>query len=566
MVIHDVIIVGGGLSGLRAAIAAHDGGLDVGVVSQVYPVRSHSGAAQGGINAALGNAEGGEDDNPERHAYDTVKGSDFLADQDAVEVMTGMAPGIIFEMEHWGVPFSRTKSDKIAQRPFGGGAFPRTCFAADKTGRFLLHTMFEQMLKRHIKVYPEWLMMSLVVNDGVCCGLVGYHIPTGEFESFQGKAIVLGTGGYGQVYARSTNTLINSGSGMAHAYHAGAPLKDMEFVQFHPTSLIGSNILVTEGARGEGGYLINKLGERFMKKYAPKVVELAPRDMVSRAIQTEINEGRGFDDSYVLLDLRHLGKEKILERLPEIREHSIHFVGVDPIVAPIPIQPGQHYSMGGIDTDFDGQTPVPGLFAAGECACVSVHGANRLGGNSLLETIVFGKRSGEKTVQYVKGREWKPVPEGVFQYALDIVRARVAALFQGTGQQEPAAIRAEMKETMFFKVGIFRERKLMDEALKRIAELQERYRHLRAIKGGKIFNLDLCRAYELRYMLDLAEAIAAGAIARQESRGSHSRLDFNKRDDHNWGKHTLAYPTPEGPRLSYRPVTFTKWQPEERKY
>ncbi|MDO8472363.1 MAG: FAD-binding protein, partial [Dehalococcoidia bacterium] len=335
MIRHDVIVVGGGLSGLRAAIAAHDGGLDVAVVSQVYPVRSHSGAAQGGINGALANAEDGKDDTTERHAYDTIKGSDFLADQDAVEKMTTMAPSIIYEMEHWGVPFSRLANGKIAQRPFGGGGFPRTCYAADKTGRFLLHTMYEQAVKRGVKVYPEWYVLSLVVDKGACAGFIARHIPSGEIQAFAGKAVVFGTGGYGQVYAHSTNTLINSGFGMAAVYRAGVPLKDMEFVQFHPTSLIGSNILITEGARGEGGYLINAKGERFMKNYAPNVMELAPRDMTSRAIQTEINEGRGFENSYVHLDLRHLGAAKILERLPEIRDHCIHFVGVDPIKAPI---------------------------------------------------------------------------------------------------------------------------------------------------------------------------------------------------------------------------------------
>ena len=360
MIRHDVIVVGGGLSGLRAAIAAHDGGLNAAVLTQVYPVRSHSGAAQGGINAALANAEDARDDTPDRHAYDTVKGSDFLADQDAVQVMTNMAPSIIYEMEHWGVPFSRLPDGKIAQRPFGGGGYPRTCYAADKTGRFLLHTMWEQVVKRGIMVYPEWIVFSLVVENGACRGVVAQHIPTGRFEAFDGRAVIFGTGGYGQVYARSTNTLINSGAGMAVAYHAGVPLKDMEFVQFHPTSLIGSNILITEAARGEGGYLVNARGDRFMRNYAPKLMELAPRDMVSRAIQTEINEGRGFENSYVHLDLRHLGAQKILERLPEIRDHCIHLLGVDPIKQPIPIQPGQHYSMGGIDCNYDGETSLPG--------------------------------------------------------------------------------------------------------------------------------------------------------------------------------------------------------------
>ncbi|MBI2958417.1 MAG: FAD-binding protein [Chloroflexi bacterium] len=565
MIQHDVVVVGGGLSGLRAAIAAHDGGLDAAVISQVYPVRSHSCAAQGGINAALANAEGSQDDTPELHAYDTVKGSDFLADQDAVETMTNMAPGIIYEMEHWGVPFSRLASGKIAQRPFGGAGYPRTCYAADKTGRFLLHTMFEQVLKRGIKVYSEWYILSLVVDGGTCRGAVARHMPTGELQAFCAKAVVFGTGGYGQVYAHSTNTLINSGSGMAEAYRAGVPLKDMEFVQFHPTTIIGTNILMTEGARGEGGYLVNAKGDRFMKNYAAKVMELAPRDMVSRAIQIEINEGRGFDNSYVHLDLRHLGAQKILERLPEIRDHCIHFLGIDPIKSPIPIQPGQHYSMGGIDCNADGETQMPGLFAAGECSCVSVHGANRLGGNSLLETIVFGKRAGAKLVQYVKGGQFRDTG-GLFNEAVRESEARVEALFRGTGAEEPPAIRAEMKEVMFSKVGIFREGKAMREALGKVKELQERCRRLRPIRGGRVFNLDLVRAHELPGMLDLAEAITAGAIAREESRGSHSRLDFKVRDDLGWMKHTMAYYSPSGPELSYKNVSITKWQPEERKY
>ena len=566
MIKHDVVVVGGGLAGLRAAIAAHDGGLDVGVLSQVYAVRSHSGAAQGGMNAALANAEAGKDDTPDRHGYDTVKGSDFLADQDAVQRMTNMAPGIVYEMEHWGVPFSRLPDGRIAQRPFGGAGYPRTCYAADKTGRYLLHTMYEQCIKRGIKMYPEWFVLSLATENNVCQGVVAMHLPTGQTEAFGGKAVIFGTGGAGQVYGHSTNTLINGGFGMAIAYYAGVPLKDMEFIQFHPTSLIRCNILMTEGARGEGGYLVNNKGERFMANYAPKVMELAPRDMVSRAIQTEINEGRGFENSYVHLDLRHLGAEKILERLPEIREHAMHFVGVDPITAPIPIQPGQHYSMGGIDCDGDTATVLPGFYAAGECCCISVHGANRLGGNSLLDTIVFGKIGGDKMAQYIKGKQSWPNSDKGLQAALDKANAKVADMFKDHGKEEPAVIRAEMKETMFDKVGIFREGKAIAEAVEKVKTLKERAKHLRGIKGGKVFNVDFVRAFELPGMIDLAEAISAGALARQESRGAHSRLDFKVRDDAKWMKHTMAQYTPDGPRLSYKSVTVTKWQPEERKY
>ncbi|MDZ4247239.1 MAG: FAD-binding protein, partial [Dehalococcoidia bacterium] len=497
MIKHQVIVVGGGLAGLRAAIAATDGGAEAVVISQVYPVRSHSGAAQGGINAPLGNAEDGKDDTWERHALDTVKGSDYLADQDAVEVLTKKASSTIFELEHWGVPFSRTAEGKIAQRPFGGGAFPRTCYAADKTGRVLLHTLFEQALKRKIKIYPEWIVLALAVEENTCRGLIAYHLPTGTIEEFQAQVVIFATGGYGHVFARSTNSLINTGSGMAAAYYAGAPLKDMEFVQFHPTSLVGTNILITEGARGEGGYLINKNNERFMEKYAPKAMELAPRDIVARSILTEINEGRGIEDSYVYLDLRHLGKEKILERLPEIRDHAMHFSAVDPVEKPIPVQPGQHYSMGGIDTDIDGRTEVEGLLAAGECACVSVHGANRLGGNSLLDTVVFGHSAGVVAAQLVQG---KPCVEdsSALLNEREKVNKRLRVLFSGTGNEDPAVIRNELKNIMFDKVGIFRRGEEIKEALSSIRELKEKYSRLRVIKSTRIFNIDFVRANELK--------------------------------------------------------------------
>ncbi|MCL6581949.1 MAG: FAD-binding protein, partial [Firmicutes bacterium] len=364
MIFHEVLVVGGGLAGLRAAVEAHDAGCEVAVISRVHPVRSHSVAAQGGINAALANHPDGADDSPERHAFDTVKGSDYLADQDAVEVLTGEAPARIYEMEHWGCPFSRTPDGRIAQRPFGGAGFPRTCYAADKTGHHLLHTMYEQTLKRRIKVYEEWQVLALAVAEGRSYGVVALDLRTGGIESFGAAAVIFATGGGGRIYGHSTNNIINSGSGMAVAYMAGVPLKDMEFIQFHPTSLFGNNVLMTEGARGEGGYLINALGERFMARYAPKAMELAPRDITARAIQTEINEGRGFPGGYVHLDLRHLGAERIMERLPAIRDIAINFTGVDPIKEPIPIQPGQHYFMGGIDTDADGATEVAGFYAA----------------------------------------------------------------------------------------------------------------------------------------------------------------------------------------------------------
>ena len=587
MISHDVLVVGGGLAGLRAALEAAKTGVDVAIISQVHPVRSHSVAAQGGINAALGNAEDGRDDTTERHTYDTVKGSDFLADQDAAALMCDMAPEIVYEMEHWGTPFSRFSDGRIAQRPFGGGGFPRTCYASDRTGHALLHTLYEQSLKEKIKLYEEWLVISLAVRDKTIHGLVAINKLTGDLEAFASKAVVFATGGYGMVYRKSTNALINTGSGIAIAYRAGVPIKDLEFVQFHPTSLLGTNILITEGARGEGGYLLNNKGERFMEKYAPTAMELAPRDIVARSIQTEINEGHGFDtqatqpkgfgDSYVNLDLRHLGAEKIKSQLPGIREITIDFAGIDPIEKPIPIQPAQHYSMGGIDTDINGTTVVNGLFAAGECACVSVHGANRLGGNSLLETIVFGKISGASAAKYARETSSNSSNE-VLQDALQAVNAQVQRLCQRESDSERQfVIREEMRLALDEHLGLFREEKPMAECLKKIQELKERARHISVKSDVRYLNQELYNAIELNYMLDLAELIAIGALRRQESRGSHFRLDYPERYDVNWLKHTMAYPPPappksgayytdEKPEIRFKNVTITKYEPEERKY
>jgi succinate dehydrogenase / fumarate reductase flavoprotein subunit len=563
---HQVLIVGGGLAALRAAIEAKEAGLDVAVMTRVHPVRSHSVAAQGGVNAALANAEKGRDDTIEKHAFDTVKGSDFLADQPAAITMTADAPLRIYEMEHWGCPFSRTDEGKIAQRPFGGAGYPRTCYAADKTGHALLHTMYEQAVKRNIKIYEEWTVLSLVIDGGVCRGVIALNLRDGDLVPVGADAVIFGTGGTGRVYGRSTNSIIVTGSGMAVAYYAGVPLKDMEFIQFHPTSLFGNNVLITEGARGEGGYLRNANGERFMEKYAPKAMELGPRDIVARSIQTEINEGRGFPGGYVHLDLTHLGAKKILERLPAIRDISINFVGVDPIEKPIPIQPGQHYSMGGIDTDADGATVIKGFYAAGECACVSVHGANRLGGNSLLETIVFGQRSGAHAAGYVRGGGKGGPDERLLREHLHRMRERWEDLRAADGPEDPAAIRDLMKETMIEKVGIFRDEAQMSEAVEAIKKLQERYRRIHVGYRGRRFNLDLLRTYELGMKLDLAEIIAKGALNRQESRGSHARTDYKERDDANWLKHTMAHHTPDGPRFDFKAVEVTKWQPEARRY
>jgi len=569
LIYHQVLIVGGGLAGLRAAIEAGDK-LDVAVISRVHPVRSHSVAAQGGVNAALANAENGRDDSPERHAFDTIKGSDYLADQDAVEIMTRDAPLRIIELEHWGCPFSRTPEGKIAQRPFGGAGFPRTCYAADKTGHALLHTMYEQTVRRGVKIYEEWQVLRLVLENGTARGVIALNLITGELEAFQAEAVLFATGGAGRIFARSTNSLIVTGAGQAMAYKAGIPLKDMEFIQFHPTALYGPSILISEAARGEGGHLKNNRGERFMEKYAPKAMELAPRDIVARSIQTEINEGRGFGSAdgggYVHLDLTHLGKERIMERLPAIRDIALSFAGVDPIEKPIPIQPGMHYTMGGIDCNADGETVAPGFFAAGEVACVSVHGANRLGGNSLLETIVFGQRSGAAMVRYVQGLEKTRQGAAALEAALREEKARVEELLRREGTEHPGRLHEELRNTMFYKIGIFRQESEMMEGLAKIRELKERVKKIYIAHKGRRYNLDLARNIELEGMVELAEVIAVGAIARKESRGSHYRLDYRERDDANWLKHTLAYRTEDGPRLDYKPVTITKYQPEARRY
>ncbi|MFH0917256.1 MAG: FAD-dependent oxidoreductase [bacterium] len=569
MIHHDVIIVGGGLAGLRAAVEAKRAGVDVAILSQVHPARSHSGAAQGGINAALANDPGSVDDTWEKHAFDTVKGGDYLGDQDAVMQMTQDAIQVIYEMDHWGCPFSRYDDGRIAQRPFGGAGYPRCCYGADKTGHYLLHTLVEQAYKLEIKFYVEQYVARLIAHEGVCQGVVAYDMTRGGFEAFTANAVVIATGGAGRTYSNSTNALINTGGGMAMAYHAGVPLKDMEFIQFHPTGLFSTNILMTEGARGEGGYLINDLGERFMEKYAPKSMELAPRDITARSIQTEINEGRGIGGQpYVYLDLRHLGAERILERLPGIRDLAIHFEGVDPIEAPVPIVPSQHYTMGGIDTDVNGTSVMPGLYAAGECACVSVHGANRLGGNSLLETIVFGRRSGAEVVRYLNGlAEKRPNARSAFA-AVQAMEETVDALGAKTGTEDAYTVRAEMTVVMKEDFGVFRDGATMKEGVEKLISIKERVGKTGLRWTGSVFNLDMIRTVELEGMVDVALAIGTGALARTESRGGHFRTDHDTRDDVNWLKHTLAYyrPGAAGPRLDSKPVTLGTFEPQERKY
>lgn len=564
MLEHDVIIVGGGLAGLRAAIEA-SARVDTAVISRVHPLRSHTKAAQGGINAALGNAEKGRDDTPDKHAFDTIKGSDFLADQDAVELMTRMAPECIFEFDNWGCAFSRTEEGKIAQRPFGGADFPRTCYGADRTGLYLLQTVYEQSVKRNVKEYQEYFVTSLIMDDRSCRGVIALNIKTGELVPIAAKATILATGGAAWTYSISTNSMINTGNGMTIAYRAGVPLKDMEFIQFHPTGLYPNGILITEGARGEGGYLLNAKAERFMERYAPKAMELAPRDIVSRSIQKEIDEGRAFENAYVHLDLRHLSREKIMSRLPGIREICLLFAGLDPIEKPIPIRPAAHYTMGGIDCNLNCETPLKGLYAAGECACVSVHGANRLGGNSLLDCVVFGKVAGDKAAKFAKSLS-DVTDDSLVQLSLEREWERVEAFQKGNGNEEPTVLRDEVRLILTQKVGMFRSGSDLQEALGQIRKLRGRFAQLRPINVDKVFNLDLIRTFEVEAMLELAEIISASALARRESRGAHVRLDFPQRDDDHFLKHTLAHYTPAEPKLDYSDVNITKYQPEARKY
>ena len=565
MICHDILIVGGGLAGLAAALTA-DPELSVAVISKVHPLRSHSVAAQGGINAALGNNPNGRDDNWGKHAFDTIKGSDYLADQKSAELMCEKAIPAIYELEHLGVPFSRFPGAVIAQRPFGGAGFPRTCYAADRTGLVILHTLYEQSLRRKVKFYNEWLVTRLVVRDGRCQGVVVYDLASGEIFPIQARAVIFATGGYGRVYFKTTNAFINHGSGIGIAYQAGVPLKDMEFVQFHPTSMIGKNILITEGARGEGGLLVNNLGKRFMADYAPQTMELAPRDIVARAIQTEIDKGRGFEDDYVHLDLRPLGEKKLKKRLPGIREICLNFGGFDPIEKPIPIQPAQHYSMGGIEVDETCTSRVDGFYAGGECACVSVHGANRLGGNSLLDTVVFGKIAGDQAAIFLKGGG-NPSVSG---QALEEEAAQQKDKLEAWSRRESGIkihlMMEKLKLAMSDKVGIFRIREDLAEGLKIIRGLREDYGQTYLSGGSLRYNQELVNILEFESMLDLAEIITLGALNREETRGSHFRLDFKERNDQNWLKHTLVTRVDGKPVISYTDVDISKYEPVERKY
>ena len=564
--IHDVIIIGGGLTGLRAAIRIAEAGLAGAVISKVHPLRSHSVAAQGGMNAALGNVPGeeGTTDTWEMHAYDTVKGSDYLADQDAVALMCREAPAAVIELEHRGMVWSRLENGKIAQRPFGGAGFPRTCYAADRTGHNALHTLYEQVLDAEVPVYEDYFATSLVTENGRCIGCTAIEIMTGRVHGFAARAMLLATGGFGRIFSRSTNALINTGDGQALALRAGAPLKDMEFVQFHPTTLFGTNILISEGARGEGGILLNRDGERFMERYAPASLDLAPRDVVARAIVQEIASGRGFDGGYVHLDLRHLGPDRIRERLPGIRQIAMDFAGVDPVTGPVPVQPGQHYSMGGIDVDIDGATPVRGLYAAGECACISVHGANRLGGNSLLETVVFGRLVAGSIVRDIPSLS--PPAVTLVEAAMQEIDERIGQILDRRGATPLITVIDAMKQTMFERFGIFRDGPGMREGLTEIKRLQAQVSQVSPANKERAANQALIRYLELEGMLLLAETVARGGLVREESRGSHTRTDFPARDDSRFLAHTRVTLRDGTLQISLTPVRLGMFEPKERVY
>lgn len=561
---HDILVIGGGLAGMRAAIQAQEMGADVAMISKVHPVRSHSNAAQGGINGP----GVGEDGGPwEEHAFETTKASDYLGDQDAIEVLAKEGGREVLQTEHWGVVYSRKPDGTMAVRRFGGMGKARTFFVGAITGQAILHVLYEQLMKpsiyRAMRNYEEWFVTSLIMDEGQCRGAVAMNIRTGELHAITAKATVIATGGLGRVYEPSTNALICTGDGISLAYRAGAPIMDMEMVQIHPTSLKGSGVLITEGARGEGAYLLNKDGERFMTKYAPNMMELASRDVVSRAEQTEIDEGRGVDGC-VLLDMRHLGEKLIKERLEEIYEIARDLVNIDITKEVLPILPGVHYIMGGVKTDVDGLTPVPGLYSAGEAACVSVHGANRVGANSLLDTLVFGRKAAEHAVPWIKGKTFKPIPESVVEKDRKMIQGVLDRPLNG---DRVAKIRRDMGVSMSANVGLFRTPERIEQQLANLKELRARYEKVGVEDKGKLFNTDVLFHIELGYMLDCAEMITKSALERKESRGAHTRLDYPNRDDVNWLKHIVLTKQPDGgEKMTYSPVTITQWQPQERKY
>lgn len=570
MLKYDVVVVGAGGAGMMAALNASEGKeLNIAVLSKIYPTRSHTGAAQGGINAAMANRD--ETDTIEKHFRDTVKGSDFLADQDAVEFFTTGMPSIIRELDYMGVPFSRDEKGKVAQRPFGGASSPRTCYSADKTGHVILHALYEQCLKNNVQFLDEWYLLSLAVENGKLDGLVAMNMRSGEIHGIQAKAVVMATGGFGRIYwSRTTNALNMTGDGTAACFEAGIPLKDPEFVQFHPTGLASTGVLLSEACRGEGGYLLNNKGERFMARYAPEKMELGPRDLVSRSIETEIKEGRGFGEgmhSYVLMDLRHLGEKKIMERLPQVRELALDFEGVDLIKEPVPIRPSCHYMMGGIHvSDYKTcATPIEGIHAAGESSCVSIHGANRLGGNSVADVVFYGKYAGLGAKQTAKQRSFlsgRKVEEETRKWTQNFEHMRK----KKTGKHNLFEIRNKMAETMWYNVGIFRTESEMAQALDTINQLLEDYKDTFIGDESTHYNMTFINYVEVGNLLKLAKAVVMGAMNRKESRGSHSRADYPNRDDKKFLCHTLIYKAGDEYKLEYLPVQITKYQPEERKY
>lgn len=591
----EVLVVGAGGAGLMAGLYASRTAKTA-IISKLYPTRSHTGAAQGGVGAALGSSE---EDHPEWHTYDTVKGSDYLGDQDAIEFMCEEAVAAVYELEHMGLPFDRTPEGKISQRPFGGHTnnvtgkpVQRACHAADRTGHMILQTLYQQCIKNNVNFFDEYQVVDLLMNDGKAAGVVAIEIATGEMHVFQAKAVIFATGGHGRIWEITSNAYAYTGDGVAITLRRGIPAEDMEFFQFHPTGIYKLGILITEGVRGEGGILINGKGERFMEKYAPHVKDLASRDVISRAIYMEVRDGNGVNGkNYVYLDVRPEsvnryaaldGRKRtdgspyvvtgpeILAKLPDIVDFCRVYLGVDPITQPMPIQPTAHYAMGGIPTNKYGEVlsdekknVIPGLYAAGEVACVSVHGANRLGTNSLLDIIVFGKHAGLRAAEFSKGADYQPLPSDPTAFA----RAQFERFLSGDGKENAFDIATEMKKVMFDDMGIFRSGAGMQNALNKVRELKERYKHVRVQDSGKIFNMDLINAWELGNLLDLAEVTTVSALARTESRGGHSREDYPNRDDVNWLKHTFAWVDENGKiELKYNPVTITKYQPKARVY
>lgn len=569
----DVVIVGGGGAGLWAALEASRR-CKTAVLSKLYPTRSHTGTAQGGIGAALGNVE---EDHPEWHMFDTVKGSDYLADQDAVEILCREAVETVFSLEHMGLPFNRTSEGKIDQRPFGGhtsnfGKKPvrRACYAADRTGHMILQTLYQQCIKNQVAFYDEFQVLDVLLEDGICKGVVAWELATGSLHTFLSKAVIFCVGGAGRMFKITSNAHSLTGDGMAICARRGIPLEDMEFFQFHPTGIYKMGILITEAVRGEGGILLNKDNERFMERYAPTLKDLAPRDMVSRCMYTEIREGRGIDGKdYLYLDATHLGREVIEKKLPDVADFTRTYLGIDPAEKPIPVQPTAHYMMGGIPTDVDGRvirdeknTPVPGLYAAGECACVSVHGANRLGTNSLVDILVFGRRSGRHAALYAREVDLPSLPDDPERHA----RQQIEALLRREKGESVAEIRSTLQANMMDHCGVFRSGTPLLLLQKTIQNLKDRYRGVAIQTRGRKFNTELMEAWELGCLLELADCTVASALQRTESRGAHYREDFPNRDDERWLKHTLAYPKEEGWDFRYKPVVITRFPPAERKY